>query len=277
MEAVVAKKPLLNRILRIPDGQNLVYWMISKEQGWLWQFGALIGFALMFYFMTGFSVTGMMAMFVGVYLHEFGHYLVFVKNGIKTIILLLFPLGAVAAPESKEENEKSDLLPWWDISWLLLAGPAVNVLLVLVGAVLKNTAFSDFGNQLVYYNVMLALFNLLPLWNMDGGQLFHVVFSSLKEEFDTALAVVALVGVAVIIGIIFATTITGAGIYSFMIVLFNNFGLFVVLILLVAGIWHKQGKDNPLHSKSAQAMSLKQVGIILAVYASLLIVTLKFI
>ena len=267
------KQSWLSKLLGIPAGQNLVWWLIGKQGNPKAQILGFVAFFVIFWiaYQSPWAATAMM---LAMYLHEAGHYVLFVANGIKARVLLLFPLGAVAAPITKEEDERSDLLPWWNIGWILQAGPTMNVVQMIIGVILVHTGFLPLlGLNMVYINGMLAVFNLLPLWNMDGGQLFGVIFSSLKEEYDVYLAVFGVV-ISVLIVAVILTTAISHGFLGVLWAIFKYFGPLSFFLLFAAGIWHKQGKDNPLHWKSVQAMTVKQVVIQLAYYFSLVILTL---
>jgi len=263
----------LYRLLGIPEGTNYVWWLIAKQSGFWRQTLALLGFIGIFW-LSFRDPNAAVAMIISMYLHEGGHWLVFAINKIKAKVLLLFPLGAVAAPIDKDEDARSDLLPWWNISWLLQAGPTVNVLLMLVGLAMQASGFLPvFATHLVYINGLLAAFNLLPVGNMDGGQLFHVIFSSLKEMYDVIVALLAIaISVIIVWGIMLPPAAMGG--LAILQTTFSNIGLITFLLIFAAGVWHKQGKDNPLHSQSKQAMTVKQVAIQLAYYLILVSSTL---
>lgn len=267
------KQSWLSKLLGIPAGQNLVWWLIGKQGNPKAQILGFIAFFIIFWLAYQ-SPWASVAMILSMYIHEVGHYVLFVMNDIKARVLLLFPLGAVAAPIDKAEDERSDLLSWWNIGWLLQAGPTMNVVQMIIGLIFVKTGFLPLlGVQMVFINGLIAIFNLLPLWNMDGGQLFHVIFSSLKEEYDVVLAAIGVTVSVLIVAVLLISPI-GHGILGVLWALFHDFGVIAFLLLFAAGIWHKQGKDNPLHWKSTQAMTMKQVGIQLAYYFFLVILTL---
>ncbi|TRZ53118.1 M50 family peptidase [bacterium] len=265
---VKTKTSWVKKLFGIPQDQDLVEWMIDKQNNPLSQIMALIGFIGIFWLAFR-SPWGVLAVILGVYIHEIGHFLVFFANGIKSIILMLFPLGAVTFPINKEEDAKSDLLPWWDMAWLFHAGPTMNLLLMVIGLVLiLQNILPEFGHQLMYINGILAVFNLLPIGNTDGGQLFNVIFSSLEEKGDK---VVAFIGTSTSFAIICGILISPIGLGGFAVLnaFVHNFILIIFLVLLASGIWHKQRKDNPLYSESKQAMSIGQVVFQLGYYTCL--------
>jgi Zn-dependent protease len=70
--------------------------------------------------------------------------------------------------------------PRWDMIWVAIAGPAMNIALAIVSAILLRialtqglTAESPFVQVLmssVYLNAILAVFNMLPLPPLDGSK-----------------------------------------------------------------------------------------------------------
>jgi Zn-dependent protease len=116
----------------------------------------------------------LLALFTCVLLHEFGHVLVARRFGCETSEITLLPIGGLARLERLPRSPKQALV-------IALAGPAVNV---AVAAVLAGVLFAtDAGagswlrvgegfslDALLFVNVMLAAFNLLPAFPLDGGR-----------------------------------------------------------------------------------------------------------
>jgi Zn-dependent protease len=123
-------------------------------------------------------VVEYLAVFGIVLLHEFGHALACRSVGGRADRILLWPLGGVAlvAPPPRPGA----------VLWSLVAGPLVNVLLLppTIGlAVLSDVAgwgqaLPDFGHFLVMLaaiNGGLLVFNLLPIYPLDGGQILQAL------------------------------------------------------------------------------------------------------
>ena len=100
-------------------------------------------------------------LFVSVLLHELGHSLVAIREGVKVRSITLFLMGGVARVEKECDTAMGALR-------VAAAGPLVS--LVLAGALLliapqtaaKSPLLADLLTQLGGINLVLALFNLLP-------------------------------------------------------------------------------------------------------------------
>ncbi len=271
------------RALRPMQGQKFIWQLIDLQRSPIVQVVAFVGFLLSFRYLFAWTWSMSFAMILSMFLHECGHAAVFLWARIKIVILLLFPLGAVAAPRDPEQNAASDNLHWNTIAWLLQAGPAVNVTLMLIFHVLTpafdrasdfGLILSQFSRDMVYVNGLLAIFNLVPVWTLDAGQLFKAIYSSLDEHEDKVITFGLLGGV---IGLLLV--ISGLiGFTNWGTVLVNvlqRFGWVVFFVAFAFGIINKARTDNPDHANSHQAMTNRQVFLQLGVFFLLVFATLQ--
>jgi len=159
-----------------------------------WTFLLLIVFfGLLAYQATGsagraLAVIGLiLGLFVCVLLHEYGHSLTAQRLGIEINDITLLPIGGLARMKSLPERPADEVK-------IAIAGPLVNVVLAPVffgvGYLLGSSPFSatgfvsaadsagQFFSFLGVVNVLLAVFNLIPAFPMDGGRVLRGLLAS---------------------------------------------------------------------------------------------------
>jgi Zn-dependent protease len=129
------------------------------------------------------DVGVILALFGCIALHELGHALSAQGFGIRTRDIVLYPLGGVARLERMPSR------PWQEIV-VALAGPAVNVAIVALllplmwldgyGVTLLGP-YESFGeafwNRVLFGNIILVAFNMLPAFPMDGGRVLRALIA----------------------------------------------------------------------------------------------------
>src|ERR1700760_3268133 len=133
-------------------------------------------------------------------LHEFGHAFAAKAYGIRTVDITLLPIGGVARMERMPEKPTQELV-------VAIAGPLVNVViagaLLFVLAVTGNLDFSEVFDPtrfnalwaLLYTNVMMILFNLIPAFPLDGGRVLRALLAT-RLSYERATQIAATVGQA---------------------------------------------------------------------------------
>ena len=122
------------------------------------------------------SVAECLALFAIVLTHEFGHQLACRSVGGKTHDIVLWPFGGVAYV-TPPQRPGAQL-------WSIAAGPLVNVALFPIFSVIWWVANSvgwmeiapdvyRFVMTLWYINTLLLIFNMLPVYPLDGGQILR--------------------------------------------------------------------------------------------------------
>ncbi len=154
------------------------------------------------------GVAFMVAVFGCVVLHELGHALTARAFGVGTRDITLYPIGGVASLERIPDEPREELL-------VALAGPAVNVGIAIVLAILVGLSDGLAGVEatpsvgaglvanLLFVNIALAVFNLIPAFPMDGGRVLRA-FLAMRIERARATRVAASVGqgVAILLGVV---------------------------------------------------------------------------
>ena len=111
--------------------------------------------------------------FASVLLHELGHSLVAIRSGIAIESITLFIFGGVARLASEPRDGSTEFK-------IAAAGPIVSVLLaVLFAGVAASGIFGGATGAVARYlaavNIVVAVFNLVPAFPLDGGRLLRGV------------------------------------------------------------------------------------------------------
>jgi len=127
-----------------------------------------------------------LTMFVCVVLHEYGHALTGRKFGVKTVDILVSPIGGLARMNKMPEKPLHEF-------YISIAGPLVNLVIgsfILLVFYLYNGKYSldlnsfdldkptEFIRILAPINLTLFLFNLIPAFPMDGGRILRSLLAS---------------------------------------------------------------------------------------------------
>jgi len=154
------------------------------------------------------AVAFLLAIFFCVFLHELGHALAARRYNIKTRDITMLPIGGLARLETIPEDPKQELV-------VALAGPAVNLviagLLWMLVSLDPGSAESfdmmtldsrSFLYTLLVANLVLALFNLIPAFPMDGGRVLRALLS-FQMPRTKATRIAASIGQFLAIGFVF--------------------------------------------------------------------------
>lgn len=138
------------------------------------------------------GVTAAVGLFAGVILHELGHSLVAMHYGFSINSITLWIFGGIAQMVDQPEE-------WGQEFLIALAGPAVSVVLgiisylVLVAVPESLNAVRFVFGYLALTNFLLAAFNLLPGFPMDGGRVLRALLAR-NRPFARATQLAAEVG-----------------------------------------------------------------------------------
>lgn len=211
-----------------------------------WTFALLVGWIFMSHLGAGQTpgqalagVGFILALFGCVVLHEFGHALTAKRYGVRTRDITLLPIGGVARLERIPEKPTQEF-------WVAIAGPAVNVVIAavlfvaLVGLsrveqiVQVEWMRGHFLARLMWVNLFLVGFNLLPAFPMDGGRVLRALLAT-RLGRRRATAIAANIGQAM--AILF-------GILGF---LYNPFLIFIAIFVYLGA----QGEAAHVETQSA--------------------------
>jgi len=121
------------------------------------------------------SALEYLALFAIVLLHEFGHALACRQTGGIADRIVLWPLGGIAFVNPPRRPGA--------MLWSIAAGPLVNVILLpilsialsLSGIASEPTDLGLFLYHVWWINLALLIFNILPVYPLDGGQILRAL------------------------------------------------------------------------------------------------------
>ena len=158
------------------------------------------------------GVLGTLGLFASIILHEFSHSLVAKKNGLPMKGITLFIFGGVAEMSDEPPSPKTEFL-------MAIAGPAISILVAIVFGILAylskqlRLALPVIGvvSYLSFINGLLAAFNLIPGFPLDGGRILRSALWYWKNNLRWATRIASQVGslfgmILIMLGIISLVT-----------------------------------------------------------------------
>lgn len=187
----------------------------------------------------GMGVAGAVGLFVSIVFHEFCHSLVARRFGLSMKGITLFVFGGVAEMEDEPGSPKVEFL-------MAIAGPASSVLLGLIFYIVNIISTNVHSyvpvNGVLWYlaflNFLLAGFNLIPAFPLDGGRVLRSILWAIKGNLRWATKIASFLGES------FGFLLIFVGIIEF-------FGGYVL-----SGVWYFL---IGLFIRSASEMSYKQL------------------
>jgi len=123
---------------------------------------------------VGTAVVTALLFFASILAHELGHSVVAIRRGVPVESITLFIFGGLA--QMGGDTERAD-----DEFWIAIAGPAVSVGLALIFGGLAQVTAGWYEpvpvvlGWLAFINLVVAIFNLIPGFPLDGGRVFRAL------------------------------------------------------------------------------------------------------
>jgi Zn-dependent protease len=141
------------------------------------------------------GILGMVGLALSIILHELAHSLVAMSYGLRIRAITLFIFGGIAELEAEPKSAKSEFL-------IAIAGPIMSGILALLSYGLA-TSLEAAGFPLSLYGVcaylamlnsVLAIFNMVPGFPLDGGRVLRAVLWHLNGDLIRATRTASKVG-----------------------------------------------------------------------------------
>ncbi len=201
----------------------LMVWVYASSYGW--------------YFAAGFVAL--------IFVHEMGHFLAAREEGVEVSAPVFVPfLGAFISMKGKPDNAEVE-------GKIAIAGPLAGTLATFMTAVGWMLTGNDLLKGLVYINLIITLFNLIPFGFLDGGR----VASAISGKF----------------------AIVGLALFGIMAALSHNPVLVLLFIFGTINAWKMRKKDraaNPYYDideSSRNILSVMYFGTLIVNGAALMV------
>lgn len=171
-----------------------LHWTLFIPIGWIALVNARMGNDVL---QLTWSLLFMLAVLASIILHELAHALVAARFGIDAKDIVILPIGGIASIEKFPGNPVQELA-------IGVAGPLINLLIAAIiywlmpagatffaspfryGATVGSTSLADLGTV----NLLLALFNLIPAFPLDGGRMLRALLG-FRINYIRATSIVA--------------------------------------------------------------------------------------
>lgn len=179
---------------------------IDVYLNWLWLLAAyyLVTTGLISRNNTALNIAGLLGLFTIVLMHEFGHALACRSVGGKADTIVLWPLGGVAYVDTPRRPGAT--------LWTIAAGPLVNVALLPILYLAAHSPMAAhlglsynvqrFMAAMFNINLILLIFNIMPVYPLDGGQILMSCLWFVVGEAN-ALRIAAIIGIIGAAGFLF--------------------------------------------------------------------------
>lgn len=141
------------------------------------------------------GVAGALGVFFSIVFHEFSHSMVARHYGMPIKGITLFIFGGVAEMEEEPPGPKSEFL-------MAIAGPLASFLLAFIFARIEAiallrgwpTPIVGVSSALAYINMVVAIFNLVPAFPLDGGRMLRAALWYFRKDMNSATRIASQMG-----------------------------------------------------------------------------------
>ncbi len=191
---------------------------------------------LLFFITNQIKIYAMIMLFA--IIHELGHLIAGILLGMKPEKIEIKVFGVSISFDVKREDynikiKKGNLLEVKKI-FVALAGPLTNVFIMII--FISNIFDISYYDKIliIFSNMTLILFNILPIYPLDGGRILKGIFYILKGKYKAE---------EYIYHISYITLIILTAISSITLLYFKNIAIFIAIIFL----WGLQIKENTIY------------------------------
>lgn len=170
--------------------------------------------------------------------HELGHMLAGIILGFKPNTIEIMPFGLSISFNSKQENYnkkiKNGTLLTLKKMIIAISGPFTNLVFILIFSILPISIFGMERELIIYANIIIGMFNLLPIYPLDGGRIVKSILNIVygrKEAYEYT-NLISNITISIL-----------TAISSILILYFKN----IAILLILGYLWALVIKENKKH------------------------------
>lgn len=205
-------------------------------------------FLIIFIFTKQIEIYGVLMLFA--FIHELGHVLagILLKFKIESVNIMPFGVSVNFNIQYQDYNKKIKKGTLLTVKELIIAsmGPITNLIITIIYLIFDITFFGISRQLVIYSNILIGIFNLIPIYPLDGGRILKSIIHiklGLKEAYE-------ITNLASYISIMILTAIS-----SIAILYLRN----IAIIIIIAYLWSLVLIENKRYKTKNYAQKLQSI------------------
>ncbi|MBK7667141.1 MAG: hypothetical protein IPJ32_07155 [Sphingobacteriaceae bacterium] len=154
---------------------------------------SLLLYGVLFYFLFDRNIAYIAALLVVLLIHEFGHFFAMKLYNYQNVKLFIVPLlGAFVSGKKHSVSQKQ-------MSIIILAGPVPGIIIGTVLYMINKTNPNETLKMLANVFIFINIFNLLPIYPLDGGRLLENLFIKNNHGIRLVFTILSILFLIIII------------------------------------------------------------------------------
>jgi stage IV sporulation protein FB len=166
--------------------------MMEQSSSWTRSAFSLLLYMVLFYVLFDQNIAYIAAITVVVIIHELGHLLAMKIFNYSNVKIFFIPLiGAFTSGKKQEVSQKQ-------LSIIILAGPLPGLIVACALYFINKDLHSSTLKMLANCFLFINLFNLLPIYPLDGGRIIETLFFKQNYYIRLVFGIISIILLAVI-------------------------------------------------------------------------------